>query len=150
MNMEATAARTGRCLCGAVKFTATPKAHDDGIHVDACHCSMCRRLIGGPLLSVTLESAPVFEDETHLGVYPSSDWAERLFCKVCGSNLIYQFRDGSMYSANAGALDDLSDAKFTVEIFVDEKPEFYSFAGDRKRMTGAEVIAAFAEGSSAS
>ena len=144
------AAKTGHCLCGAVKFTATPKPHDDGMHVDACHCGMCRRAIGGPLLGVTLAEAPIIEDETQIGIYSSSDWAERVFCKTCGSNLFYRLKDGSMFTANAGAFDDLSDAKLTVEIFTDEKPAFYDFAQDTKKMTGEEVMAAFANGESAS
>ena len=38
---------TGRCLCGAVNFTATPNG---GMH--ACHCPTCRRQSGGILFSV--------------------------------------------------------------------------------------------------
>lgn len=136
--------RTGRCLCGEVTFRAIPEAHDDGMHVDACHCGMCRRQIGGPLMGVTLEGPPVFNDESRLGVYQSSEWAERVFCRTCGTNLLYRMRNGAMYTIHAGALDDLADARFAVEIFVDDKPDYYAFAGDRLRMTGAEVMAAFA------
>lgn len=142
-------ARTGRCLCGSVAFTVKPKPHDNGMHVDACHCGMCRRLLGGPLFGISLAEPPVIEDENALAVYSSSEWAERLFCKTCGSNLFYRMKDGGMYTVNAGTLDDLSDAKFTLEIFVDEKPDFYDFAQDTRKMTGAEVMAAFANGESA-
>ena len=138
--------RSGRCLCGAIKFTARLKTEKDGIHIDACHCGMCRRQIGGPLLGVNLEEPPQIEDDTQLAVYESSEWAERMFCKKCGSNLFYRMKDGSLYTVHAGAIDDLSDAKFTVEIFIDDKPDYYAFAGERKRMTGAEVMAAFAAG----
>ncbi len=142
--------KTGRCLCGAVVFKATPAPHDDGVHVDACHCGMCRRQIGGPLMAVTTAGPVTVEDPTHLGVYRSSDWAERCFCKKCGSNLFWRMRDGSFTSVNAGAFDDTSDAKLTLEIFIDEKPGYYDFAGERKRMTGDEVLAAFAGGGTAS
>ena len=30
------------------------------------------------------------EDTTHLGVYRSSDWAERCFCNKCGTVLFYR------------------------------------------------------------
>ena len=139
-------ALSGHCLCGAVKYSVSPKLKDGALHVDACHCSMCRRLIGGPLMGVALESAPVVEDETHLGVYASSDWAERLFCKNCGTNLYYRLKDGSFHTANAGPLDGLDEAKFALEIFVDEKPAYYDFAQDTKKLTGAEVMALFAGG----
>ncbi|MEL6212551.1 MAG: GFA family protein [Pseudomonadota bacterium] len=143
-------ARSGRCLCGAVAFTCTPKPHDDGVHVDACHCSMCRRLVGGPLLGVTLDGPPTIDNRESLTTYASSEWAERQFCKVCGSNLFYQLKDGGLYTVIAGALDDDADAKLTVEIFVDEKPSYYDFSQVTTKMTGAEVMAAFASGESAS
>jgi hypothetical protein len=33
---------------------------------------------------------------------------------------------------------------FDRQIFIDEKPEYYSFANETKNMTGAEVFAQFA------
>lgn len=143
------AEKSGQCLCGAVRFTASPRAHDDGLHVDACHCGMCRRAIGGPLMGVMLDGPPDVADPSTLRTYASSPWAERVFCGVCGSNLFYRFQDGSMQMVNAGALDDLSDAVFPLEIFIDDKPSFYAFAGDRKRITGAEVMAAVVGGEKA-
>lgn len=138
--------RTGRCLCGAVKFKATPKVEKDGMHVDACHCGMCRRQVGGPMMAVNLESAPEIEDDSQVGVHQSSDWAERVFCRNCGSNLFYQLKDGSVYTVNAGALDDLSDARLATEIFIDDKPAFYDFAQQTRKMTGQEVIEMFSGG----
>ena len=136
----------GRCLCGAIRYEVTPKLEDGDIHIDACHCGMCRRQIGGPLMGVTLDGAPMIEDDTHLSVYESSDWAERLFCGKCGSNLFYRLKDGSFYTANAGPLDGLDDAKFAMEVFIDEKPSYYDFSQDTKKLTGAEVVALFAGG----
>ncbi|MEO1040381.1 MAG: GFA family protein [Pseudomonadota bacterium] len=115
-------------------------------HVDACHCDMCRRWCGGPGLAVFCQGAPEFEGEPPLGVYQSSEWAERLFCKTCGSSLFYRLIAKGDYVAYAGSLDLSDDARMTVEIFVDEQPGYYAFAGERKRMTGAEVFAEFASG----
>ena len=42
-----------------------------------------------------------------------------------------------------GALDDQSDLELTVEGYVDHQPKGYALAGELKRMTEAEVIAAF-------
>ena len=148
--MAETEERTGKCLCGAVKFRVKVKRHDDGIHADACHCEMCQRLIGGPLVGLTLEGPPIIEDERALSVYNSSDWAERLFCKTCGSNVFYRLKDGSMHTVGVGLLDNQSDVKLALEIFVDQKPCFYGFAQKTKKMTGAEVMAAYADGQSAS
>ncbi|MHA7872514.1 MAG: GFA family protein [Hyphococcus sp.] len=132
-------ARTGQCLCGAVKFRATPKNN----HVDACHCSMCRRHAGGPVFAIDCGSNLTLEDDAQLGVYESSEWAERCFCKKCGSSLFWRLKDGSMHTVFAGAFDDLDGLDFTTEIFIDEKPGFYSFSQPTKKMTGAEVFAMF-------
>ncbi|MEL7015314.1 MAG: GFA family protein [Pseudomonadota bacterium] len=135
---------TGQCLYGAVRFTVKPEVAADGIHLDACHCSMCRRLVGSALMGLNLLEAPKVEDDTHLTSYASSDRATRQFCAVCGSNLFYQLNDGSLFTVIAGALDDIPDAWFAKEIFIDEKPDYYDFAQPTYKMTGAEVLAAFA------
>ncbi|MEO1018922.1 MAG: hypothetical protein AAFY56_14695 [Pseudomonadota bacterium] len=72
----------GRCICGAVRFLVEVSKKE----IDCCHCSMCRRWGGGPALSVMADGPPRFDDEAALGVYRSSAWAERVFCKTCGSS----------------------------------------------------------------
>ncbi|MEM9705406.1 MAG: GFA family protein [Pseudomonadota bacterium] len=150
MTNEPSSKRFGKCLCGAVAFSVDIQVHDDGVHIDACHCNMCRRQIGGPLLGITLAGPPNIDDAETLAVYPSSDWAERLFCKNCGSNLFYRFKNGAMHTVHAGALDDLSDGKLVVEIFTDEKPSYYDFNQPTQALTGQQVMALFADGAAAS
>jgi hypothetical protein len=135
-------ATRGRCLCGAVTFTVALKTQDVG----ACHCDMCRTWCGGPSLALDCAAAPVFESDDQLGVYRSSDWAERLFCKTCGSSLFYRLVEGGHYSVQVGAVELDETARLTVQIFTDEKPAYYAFANDTKMMTGAEVFAEFAGG----
>jgi len=53
-------------------------------------------------------------------------------------------KDGSMFSLSAGTLDDFSNLELTSETFIDTKPAGYAFSGKTKKMTEAEVIAAFA------
>lgn len=130
--------RTGRCLCGAVSFEATGVAR-----IDACHCSMCRRLGAGPSFGAEAERID-WTGEAHITVYASSDWAERGFCAKCGTALFYRLKDGGFANFNAFLLDDITGLGFETEIYIDEKPDLYAFAGERHRMTGAEVLAAFA------
>lgn len=129
----------GHCLCGAVRFSATVTKKD----IDCCHCSMCRRWGGGPALSVMADAPPSFEDETALGVYKSSAWGERVFCLTCGTSVLWRSVDGRFQSVPVALIGDPDDMRFTMEIFVDDKPAYYDFAGERTRMTGAEVEAAF-------
>jgi hypothetical protein len=137
---EPTKTLSGGCLCGAVRFTAAPKNR----HVDACHCGMCRKWTAGPMFTIDCSGTLKIEDATNLGVYRSSDWAERCFCKQCGTSLFYRLVGKDFYAVSAEMFDDKSGFTFTTQIFVDEKPAYYDFANKTKNMTGPEVFAAFA------
>ena len=126
----------GGCLCGAVKYTAEDVDPD----VHSCHCGMCRRWSGGPALAVSVGKVS-FDGEDNLSRYQSSDWAERGFCKRCGANLFYRLTEANHYVLWLGTFDDLSPFSLASEIYIDEKPNFYEFAGDHPRLTGEEFLA---------
>jgi hypothetical protein len=130
---------SGQCLCGAVRFTAT---HVETQH-HACHCGMCRRWSGAPFFGATVGGV-VFEGVEHLARYASSDWAERGFCRRCGSSLFYYPTPTETYTMCVGAFDDASAFRLTREIFIDQKPQGYALAGDHQRLTEAETFAEFA------
>ena len=132
----------GRCLCGAVKFTVKNMKNS----VDACHCGMCRRWGGGPLMSVSCGTDVAFEGEENITVYNSSDWAERGFCKQCGSHLFYRLKEINEHELPVGLFDNQEGFHFDLQVFIDRKPSFYSFANKTKGMTEAEVIEKFAPG----
>ena len=127
----------GACLCGAVRVRLTQPERG----VEACHCTMCRHWGGGPLLSLHGVTAPRFEGEQQIARYSSSDWAERGFCRACGTHLFFYYRPEQTYSFAAGLFDLPEGFALTEEIFVDEKPGYYDFAGDADRLTGAEAMA---------
>jgi hypothetical protein len=131
----------GGCLCGAVRFRATPKNTEFG----ACHCSMCRKWAAGPFLAVECNGPVAFDDTSALGFYRSSEWAERGFCRQCGTPLFYRLVGKEFYAVSVEAFDDRSDFAFTSQIFIDEKPGYYEFANKTQMMTGDEVFAAFAQ-----
>jgi len=131
---------SGHCLCGAVSLAAQVKNHD----VDACHCSMCRRWTSGPFLALSVDDSIRFEGVENIGVYKSSEWGERAFCTICGTTLYWRMSGTDHYGISAGMLDDSSELVLATEIFVDEKPAYYAFANETKKMTGEEVVAAFA------
>jgi hypothetical protein len=131
---------TGRCLCGAVTFKADVAKRE----IDVCHCSMCRRWSsGGPSINLGHDGPVEFSGSESIGLYKSSEWAERAFCKVCGSSLYYHLLGTDHYAFSAGALDDQSGLVLTQQIFIDEKPAYYDLANDTPKLTGAQVFAAF-------
>ena len=95
---------SGGCLCGAVRFTAAPRDHDIG----ACHCNMCRRWTAGPFLALECGGTVKIDDASDLGIYRSSEWAERGFCKRCGTPLFYRLVGKDFYVVSAEAFDDKS------------------------------------------
>jgi hypothetical protein len=74
-------------------------------------------------------------------VYRSSEWAERAFCDTCGTSLYYRTVETGGYSLSAGLLDDQSDLTLTSQVFIDEKPNYYTFANQTRTRTGAELVA---------
>lgn len=131
------ASATGRCLCGAVTFEA------EGIETSfhACHCGMCRRWSGGAPFFGAMAKSVRFGGESSLGRYVSSEWAERGFCKACGTTLFYFLKPASLYTLSIGAFDDAASFRLEREIFIDHKPSGYALAGDHPRLTEREVLA---------
>ncbi len=127
---------TGGCLCGAVRFAAEDVQTD----VHSCHCGQCRRWGGSSAMAVEVGSV-AFTGETQIRRYQSSDWAERGFCPLCGSSLFYHLKGTERYILWLGAFDDQAPFRLAGEIYMDEKPPAYDFAGDHERLTGAEFMA---------
>ena len=127
---------TGRCLCGAVSYTAED-VHDE---IHSCHCNMCQRWTGGPALAASV-SAVSFQGEESISRFVSSEWAERGFCKQCGTNLFYYLKEGGQYMLWMGTFDDKAAFKLAGEIFIEEKPVAYDFSGEHPRLTGADFFA---------
>lgn len=137
--MSDTFETNGSCLCKAVRFTATNMSKNVG----ACHCSICRKWSGGPLMAVDCGTEVSFENEDNITIFNSSEWAERGFCKQCGSHLFYRLKKPRQYFIPAGIFDDVEYFEFDHQVFIDNKPTYYSFANKTTVMTEAEIFAQF-------
>ncbi len=137
--MTTTVEAKGSCLCGAVKIEAKTVSKSVG----ACHCNMCRKWTGGPLLAVDCGNDVNFEGENNIAVFDSSEWAERGFCAKCGSHLYYRLKQNKQYIMPVGIFDQREDLNFDHQIFIDEKPSYYCFANETRNLTGEEVFAQF-------
>ena len=133
----------GACLCGAVTLRIAPESR----HLDACHCTMCRKWGGGPFLSFSAGTDPEIEGAEQVIRHPSSEWAERGFCGTCGTHLFYFYKPQGTYACPAGLFPDTAGFALTGEIFVDEQPDYYHFAEDTLRKTGAQAMAEAAKDS---
>src|SRR5690625_5534619 len=126
----------GECLGGSVRVTAEPKTNQFG----ACHCGICSQWGGGPLLAVECEDRVSFEGDSHIGVYASSEWAERGFCKQCGTHLFYRLKDQPFYAVPIGLFGEVQSWEFASQIFIDHKSSHYIVDYSTNNFTGAEVF----------
>lgn len=81
------ALRTGRCLCGAVRFEAraTPR------FVSNCHCESCRRASSAPSVAwAGFKTEDVTLSGGTLRGFASSPGVTRYFCSACGSPIAYR------------------------------------------------------------
>ena len=75
----------GGCLCGAVRYAAegTPVA------VALCHCEVCRRASGAPVVAWALFPHDGFLwTRGEASSYASSEAVVRTFCNQCGTQLV--------------------------------------------------------------
>lgn len=124
----------GKCLCGKVKIKVDlPKTFS------VCHCSSCRTWSGGIFMSFDGGKDLIFEGEKYISRFSSSEWAERGFCKKCGSNLFFKMKKSNYYFLMVGLFGNDISPRFSEQQFYDEKPNFYSFSNETKNVTKSEM-----------
>ena len=92
--MAGHATRTGRCLCGAVRYRVV----GEPLRVGICHCADCRRATGSAFLFYGDWPPEAFSVE---GRYETYDG--RSFCPACGARLFHLSIDHA--EINLGSLD---------------------------------------------
>jgi len=101
-------ALTGGCLCGRVRYEATPD-HRDGYY---CHCRMCQLAFGNTRAAyLNLRKAEVRWTGEEPARYASSKIACRRFCGHCGTPLSFEFNDSERMDLSVGSVDDPSQLK---------------------------------------
>lgn len=108
----------GRCLCGAVTWTATGPVTRNLV----CHCDSCRRATSAPLTAfLGLDPARV----TWRGMindFESSPGTFRGFCPACGTRLYFRSdRWPQEVHIHAMTLDDPSDYMPDAQVFCTER-----------------------------
>ncbi len=78
----------GSCLCGAIGYEVEPPF---GV-MTHCHCSMCRKAHGAAFATCVGAQVEHFRwtrGEGVQGRYHSSENVDRVFCRTCGSSLLF-------------------------------------------------------------
>jgi hypothetical protein len=123
----------GRCLCGDVRFTLRGGLTS----VVTCHCKMCRQWHGapGPYTNTRWDEVE-FEAKDGLAWYPSSSFAQRGFCRTCGSSLFWRRNGSADVSIAAGAVDDPTGLRSERHIYVADKGDWYAMTDGLPTLPG--------------
>ena len=114
---------TGGCLCGALRYRAEGEPRFQGL----CHCRNCQRLGGGGHVGVMCFDAGAVTVEGATRSYAttggSGRTATRFSCPTCHS-IVYGTAEvmPGLINLYAGSLDDPTQFKPTMAIFVSERP----------------------------
>jgi hypothetical protein len=85
-NTNQSDALAGGCLCGAIRFRVSAEP----VVTALCHCSLCRRAAGAPLMAWAMFAENAFALERgELAIYASSPGVRRGFCGRCGTTLSF-------------------------------------------------------------
>jgi hypothetical protein len=121
----------GGCLCGATRYRISAEPR----HADYCHCRMCQRATGAPVvpwLTVASDAFAWTKDEP--AVYRSSHIAERLFCRTCGTQLAFRaVAEPNHLDVTLASLDDPETVRPTHHIWTDSRIGWFEVADDLPR-----------------
>lgn len=125
----------GGCLCGAIRYRSTA-APVRGV---ICHCSMCRRHSGAPVLAFVhfpVESFSWLMAEP--ARYQSSEFAERGFCPECGSTVsMHEAVLADRVQIAVGSLDEPNRVRPDDHVWTNDQIEWFEVSDDLPRFPGS-------------
>jgi hypothetical protein len=121
----------GGCLCGAVRYRATA-APVRGV---ICHCSMCRRHSGAPVLAFVHFTRGSFAwTGREPQRYRSSRYAERGFCAQCGSTVsMHEDVLADRVQICVGSLDDPGRVRIDDHVWTSERIAWFDVKDELPR-----------------
>ena len=133
MSTARTADYTGSCLCGGITYEVTGELEP----VEYCHCSQCRKTSGHFVAAASCKPDDLrIVEDTSLRWYASSQDADRGFCNVCGSSVLWRPAHGRYISIMAGTLDAPTGLAAIQHIFVADASDYYTIADGLPQQTG--------------
>lgn len=126
-----TAKLTGGCLCQSLRYEITGEIGSD---TNYCHCRMCQRSAGSPVLVFTGVPEEKFKwTKGQPKRYQSSEAAFREFCPNCGCQLT--FREGKELDVTTATLDDPEPFKPSIHIYCSTQLSWVKFDDQLPRHT---------------
>ena len=128
---------TGKCLCGAVKYTIEGDIQMSGV----CHCKNCQRQAGSAYSVLFAVADDQIEISGELTTYEdhadSGNVVHRHFCGTCGSPVKTSLpsQPGMTY-IKAGTLDDTSVLNPQIHFWTDSKQNWVTVDENVPQMGG--------------
>jgi hypothetical protein len=125
---------TGRCLCGALRYTLTAEPIFSAI----CHCRDCQRFTGSAFGTVLGVAKPAFKIDGTVKTFSSLGGSGkpilRHFCPECGSSIAEEPTVlPDLVVVNVGTLDEPAAVTPTRQIFCDDALPWVHLGGDMQR-----------------
>jgi hypothetical protein len=121
----------GGCLCGAIRYQSTALP----VRGVICHCSMCRKHSGAPILAFVHFPLDAFTwVKGKPARYLSSQYAERGFCSKCGSTLsMHEEVLADRVQVTLGSLDEPDRAKIDDHVWTGNRIAWFEVKDDLPR-----------------
>jgi hypothetical protein len=121
----------GGCLCGKVRYRISAAPRDAAY----CHCRMCQRAGGAPVVAwLTAARSDFAWTAGEPAVYGSSPGAERLFCPVCGSQLVFRaLAEPETLDVTLASLDDPAAVRPSYHIWTASRIAWFDTKDDLPR-----------------
>jgi hypothetical protein len=126
----------GGCACGALRFSANADPLDAGY----CHCRICQRTTGAPVLawaSFPVSSFTYTRGEPSL--YPSSNHGHRELCAQCGTQIAYRDNVATTVDVNVGSLDEPERITPTCHIWCESQIPWLTIEDDLPRFVRSKA-----------
>jgi hypothetical protein len=120
----------GGCLCGQLRYQAS-----DLIDAGYCHCRLCQRSSGAPVLAwASLPTASFTYTQGEPETYASSASGRREFCASCGTQIAFRdTRTRDRVDVNVASLDDPARVEPQFHIWVASQISWFDIDDDLPR-----------------
>ncbi len=133
----------GGCLCEALRY----RAQGEPLDVGYCHCRICQRSTGAPVL--VWASFPTDAFAYGCGspaVYHSSSHGQREFCASCGCQVAYrELKQPTSVDINLASFDDPSLLQPRSHIFTQARIPWFDTSDDLPRFVGEGSLGSHAD-----
>lgn len=121
----------GGCLCGLIRYRLEADPFDAGY----CHCAICRRSSGAPVLAfatVPVEAFVISRGSPQRR--RSSDFGERWFCRDCGTQIaMHVDHQPDTIDFTIGSLDDPSLVRPGFHIWTESRIDWFDTSDELPR-----------------